>query len=229
MEPLPNDDGILGGVLFRALLLYGESEHCTDVRKVRKPTSQRDSRLAFDVWKESDISYLIGKQSAPLNFVSRRLLTECFGLTNDDSSQFSLSLSDESTLCTVLNFLQEWLNRITKKKARWSRLGDILAKVADKLLNFSSHVKADSDQLRNDQKGGIEAAFSSVFSNVGADTTDDDSDGVGLKCVLTNAIAHMFVLVIESLSKSGIEVETNFPIKLDLSFCTKVSINSYFN
>jgi hypothetical protein len=90
-------------------------------------------------------------------------------------------------------------------------------------------VKADSDQLRNDQKGGIEAAFSSVFSNVGADTTDDDSDGVGLKCVLTNAIAHMFVLVIESLSKSGIEVETNFPIKLDLSFCTKVSINSYFN
>lgn len=226
MEPLPNDDGILGGVLFRALLLYGESEHCIDVRKVRKPTSQRDSRLAFDVWKESDVSYLIGKQSDSLNFVSRRLLTECFGLTNDDSSQFSLSLSDESTLCTVLNFLKEWLNRITKKKARWSRLGDILAKVADKLLNFSSHVKADSDQLRNDQKGGIDAAFSSVFSNVGADTTDD---GVGLKCVLTNAIAHMFVLVIDSLSKSGIEVETNFPIKLDLSFCTKVSINSYFN
>jgi hypothetical protein len=207
MEPLPYDDGILGSILFRAILLYGESENSLDIRKISEPTSQRDSGLAYDVWKESDISSVLGKDLASLSFVSCRLFTEYTELTSHGTS------------FTVLKFLKGWLDRITKKKARWSRLGDTISKVADKLLSSSSNIKMDTDQLPNEQSGDIDAVFSSVFSKEVEDPTDEKSRGIAI----SNATVHMYVLVLKSLSKNGVEVEANFPVKLDLGFCKKVS------
>jgi hypothetical protein len=179
-----------------------------------RPPSKHDRKIAFKVWQESDLSYLVQRDNLKSDALSKRLLIDLAESNEQSSSLFSL-VPDE-TLTVILHLLKDWLRRIPNTKARWSRLGDALNGLVSKLF-------ADS-QVRNvnkDSHAKIDDDFAQCFSNV--NIASSEMMGGDRQLSRCHAIVLVIGTVLWSRSESGIEADPNFSLRIDLRLCEKVT------
>ena len=221
MDPLPGDNGILAKLLYRSVTLHSQRhrKHITSkISTFLTVPSRKDSKLAFKVWQESDISHLILGSTPLKEPLSRRLLNELVDLDGPGESQFTLTSSSE-VLNNTLLLLKEWSARMPNKKARWSRLGDTLSSFVNKLLKDAADM-ASTEGTRA-PSSDIDDAFAKFFSN-NVSSYNDDSEGSLSGASLCEAAVLVVTIVLQGRAKFQAERDHNFPLQFDSHFCEKV-------
>jgi len=220
LDPMPNDDGMFLKLLLKCITLNADDPSALLVPKMFKTISKHDRKIAFKAWQESDVSYFVDTGVSNSDPLSRRLLLE---LSESDMQSASLfSLVPNENVSAVLHLLKDWLHRIPNKKARWSRLGDAFKGLVRKLSADASVQKTSRN--KSDQKSNeIVDDFAQCFSKVGPISPGVDATDGTRQSSLCHSIVLVIVAVLASRSKRSIEIDSNFPLQIDLQVCEMVS------
>ncbi len=221
MDPLPNDDGVLIKILRKALALNSQRRYekiTSQLSMLSKTLIQKDSKLIFKAWRESDLSLVTNDAFRAAESLTALLHIDLLEMNHShDSSFFSLGPSSE-VLKSVINLFDEWNQRMPRKKARRSRFGDVL-------LSFVNTTLKDAESITSSRRPATDNVgddFAQHFAKSNAN--ENHSKESFATSTLCEGLVYLFIFSQSGRTTTSAECDNSFPLQHSLQFCEKVRV-----
>ena len=227
MDPLPSEDVLLIKIMQKSVTLLSHRDRrniglC--MSRFSKPPHRKDTKTVFGAWEDSDLENIVEDKTSNQDFQSTRLLQDLLELKYPDEWRHSSLLPSSKLLINILLILQKWTIHLPNKIARWTRFGDKLSLMVNRMLVDAEKMIFEAIASSQNDIGDAFAESFSVDNTIATDLSLKSWRAVSL----CEAVVYIVIIVLHGRMRSRLENETSFPLQVNLQFCEKVSTCTYF-